>query len=116
MASRSVIVSLGHLGLMQGLHDRILQIVGMPSKPPTKDLGMCNLKVHQPRSWLMTAADLILNDCPCPKRFARHYAAELAAEVCTDIVLVLQIDSCIDHDTHLRTKSRRLGQIYEISN
>ena len=45
MASRSVIVSLGHL--TQGLHDRILQIIGMPSKPPTTDLGVCNFKVQQ---------------------------------------------------------------------
>ena len=72
MAFESVIVSLGHLALMQGLHARLLQIVGMHSKPPTTDLGMCNLKVQQPRSWLITAADLILNDCPCAKRFARH--------------------------------------------
>lgn len=43
IALRSVIVSLGHLGLMQGLNDRILQIVGMPSKPPTTGLGICNL-------------------------------------------------------------------------
>ncbi len=42
MASLSVIV-----GLTQGPHDSILQIVGKPSKPQTTDLGMCNLKVQQ---------------------------------------------------------------------